>query len=87
MSEHERKITIEQLQGGLDQIKAALKQTKDTESKILDLIAREGLTEEESRHLVQELFKASSYVVQLKQSREELLKLREQYFRGGDDAE
>lgn len=80
-------ISIEQLQGYIDQVKKALKDTKDAEEKILDILSRDHLTEEEAHHVVGQLIQTSTYIEQLRSNRKELIKLREDYFKGGSDAQ
>ena len=83
MTQHN--LSIEQLQGYIDQIKKALKETKEAESKILEILQRKELTEKEAHHVVGQLITTSVYIEKLKANREELVKIREDYFNGGKD--
>ena len=80
-------MTIEQLQGYIDQIKKALKETYEAEEKILDLLTREHLEDDEAHHIVGQLLQTSTYIEQLKNNRKELIKIREDYFKGGSNGE
>ena len=80
-----KKFSIEQLQGHIDEIKKGLLISKDAENKLLLMLSRPDITENEAQAIVGEVIRNSSYYVQLKDSRKELIKIREDYFRGGPD--
>lgn len=80
-------MTIEQLQGYIDKIKVALKETYTAEKEILAMLTREELQEDEAHHIVGQLLQTSTYIEQLKNNRKELIKIREDYFKGGSNGE